>query len=247
MKSLGRLALAAAAALGLAAGTPASAQTCPQPGVQLLLDMTAGVRPLTSLQFPAAPNWLPFMHQSSPLIAFTYPPGWQAIPLEATRSIGVLLRSPDAAAALQIYAMPPPGPWTSQEAAQRAIGSLLGEGARPQVLCGRDIQVPGIYPTAVTFLGVTNGQTIAVAVAAITYDASTGAPAWVDTRTVAAPAKQFDAYLQQVFLPVLAQLQMGGGGGGGYDDGGDEGDDGGTDDTTVDDGGADDGGADDGT
>jgi hypothetical protein len=236
------LAVVAASALAFAAGGPASAQSCPQPGLQFILDMTTGARPLSSLQFPTQASWPVFMHRASPLIAFAYPPGWQAIPLEDTRSIGVLLRSPDGAAALQIYAMPPQGAMTSQQAAQLSIGSLLGQGTRPQVLCARDFQVPGVYPMTVSFLGVTTGQTIAATVAAITHDPSTGGPAWVDMRAVAAPAKTFDAYLQQAFLPVFAQLQMGGGSGGGGGDDGDEGtDDGGVEEAPGEEGGADDG------
>lgn len=220
MRILRRLAIVPITALALWSGGSALAQSCPEQGLELLREMTAGVRPLSSLQFPAQANWRPFMHQSSPLIAFTYPPDWQAVPLEDTGAIGVLLRSPGAAAALQLYAMRPPGPMTSQQAAQLAVGSLLGQNARTRVLCGQDFQVPGVYPMTVTFLGVTDGTSIAAAVAAITHDPGNGAALWVDTRTVAGPAKQFDGYLQQVFLPVFAQMQMGGSGPYAGEDGG---------------------------
>lgn len=236
MHGLKGLAFAAISALALAAG-PVSAQTCPQPGLQFILDMVRGVQPLSTMQYMPQPNWVPFMHQASPLIAFTYPPGWQAVPLEDSSGLGVLLRSPDAAAALSIYAMRPQGQMTSQQAAQLSIASLLGQGARPQVLCTQDFQVPGVYPMTVTFLGVTDGKSIASTVASITHDPGNGASIWADARSVAAPAKQFDAYMQQVFLPVFAQLQMSvPAPGPNLDPDGD----------TVDDGGADDGGVDDG-
>jgi hypothetical protein len=240
MSLLRGLAVVGVSVLAVAGGVPAAAQSCPQPGLQFILDMTRGVQPLSTTQFMPQANWPTFMHQASPLIAFAYPPGWQAIPLEDSGGLGVLLRSPDAVAALQIYAMRPSGPTTSQQAAQMSIGSLLGQGTRPQVLCAQDFQVPGVYPMTVTFLGVTDGRSIAATVASITHDPGNGAPLWVDMRSVAAPAKQFDGYMQQVFLPVFAQLQMGGGtvgGGGGEDDDGgidDTGDGGATDDAPAD-------------
>lgn len=235
---LARLLLPALLVLA-ATGTSARAQSCPDPGLQYLLDMANGRQGLSSLQFMAQPNWQTFMHPASPLLSFTYPPGWQAQPLQQMSAVGVLLRSPDAVAALQIYATPPSGQITSQQAAQMSLASLLGQGAQMRMLCGRDFQVPGVYSNAVSFMGVTDGRSIAATVTSVTYDTS-GAAVWIDMRSVAAPAQQFASYLQQVFLPVFAQLQMGGGGyvgGGGYDDGGD--DDGGVDDGGVDDGGGD--------
>ncbi|MEZ5669331.1 MAG: hypothetical protein R3F55_18230 [Alphaproteobacteria bacterium] len=219
------------------AGQQATAQNCPDQGLQYIYDVTVGRQAMTVVQFPPQPNWPFFMHPTTPVLAFYYPSGWQAVPLQQGSAIGVRGMAPDGAATFQIYATPPPGAITSQQAAQMSLTSLLGQGAQIEILCGQDVQLPGLYPVATTFLGVASGNMIGAAVAQVTYDPSTGGPVWVDMRTVIAPAQQFGAYLTQAFLPVFAQLQ-GGGGGGGDDDG--------NSDSGDDDGGDDDGGDDDG-
>lgn len=220
--------LASVFGLGVLAAGPALAQpaACPGQGLQYLLDAVNGRQFISSATYPPQPDWPLFMHPASAVITFYYPAGWQAVPLESAGAIGVLVRSPDGGSGLQIYATRPAGPVTARQAAELAVGGMLGQGSQPQLLCAQDLQIPGMIPQTVTFLAATDGRAVAAATAQVMHDPATGAPTWVDARSVVAPAQQFDTMLVRAFLPMIAQWQGGGGGGGGDDDDDDDGESG---------------------
>ena len=188
------------------------------PGIETLLALVQGTMIPNTLR-AVDPRWPANQNPHAPLIGFRYPPGWQWINLPPATP-GVVLLSPQQDALLTLG--------SAQAWVYLPLDQLIA--VLMQEVFARYLQQPVgqaicVHPIGRTsnaardFVAAQNRTTLAAASVLASYEES-----WVPNANfdlaptvntiatfgaVAGPADQFAALTESVFIPILAQLNIG--------------------------------------